>query len=141
MEATHGAAMFDAYDRIKQAASQESERPQAIRKASESCRSGCTVSVVGVCGGFMDKLPTGSWMNRSVTLRTGQCHVHRYMKPLLERIEKREIDPTRVITRELSLEEAPKGYEMLKNKTDDCEKVVLSPNWRLVQGGSRCSPP
>lgn len=127
MEATHGAAMINAYDRIKQATRQESERPHAIRQAIESCRSGGVVSVIGVYGGFMDKFPTGAWMNRSITLRTGQCHVHKYMKPLLERIEKREIDPTRIITHELTLEDAAKGFDMFKNKKDDCEKVVLKP--------------
>lgn len=127
MEATHGAAMINAYDRVKQATRQESERPHAIRQAIESCRSGGVVSVIGVYGGFMDKFPTGAWMNRSITLRTGQCHVHRYMRPLLERIERREIDPTRIITHELPLNEAAKGFDMFKNKKDDCEKVVLKP--------------
>ena len=78
-------------------------------------------------GGFIDKFPSGSWMNRSLTLRTGQCHVQRYMKPLLQRIEHGEIDPTRVITHTLPLEQAPRGYDIFKNKQDNCEKVVLKP--------------
>jgi threonine dehydrogenase-like Zn-dependent dehydrogenase len=127
MEATHGAGHINAYDRIKQAARSESERPHALRQAITSCRNGGTVSVIGVYGGFMDKFPTGSFMNRSLTLRTGQCHVHRYMQPLLERIERKEIDPTRVITHEMSLSDAPKGFDMFKHKKDDCEKVVLKP--------------
>jgi hypothetical protein len=85
------------------------------------------VSVIGVYGGFIDKFPSGSWMNRSLTLRTGQCHVQRYMKPLLQRIEHGEIDPTRVITHTLPLEQAPRGYDIFKNKEDNCEKVVLKP--------------
>jgi threonine dehydrogenase-like Zn-dependent dehydrogenase len=125
MEATHGAAHINAYDRIKQATRSESERPHAIRQAITSCRSGGIVSVIGVYGGFMDKFPTGSWMNRSITLRTGQCHVHKYMKPLLQRIEMGEFDGTRIITHELPLTDAPHGYEIFKNKQDDCEKVVL----------------
>jgi threonine dehydrogenase-like Zn-dependent dehydrogenase len=66
-------------------------------------------------------------MNRSLTLRTGQCHVHRYMRPLLERIERGELDPTRIITHRLPLQEAPHAYDIFKNKQDDCEKVVLTP--------------
>jgi threonine dehydrogenase-like Zn-dependent dehydrogenase len=83
------------------------------------------VSVIGVYGGFIDKFPMGSVMNRSLTIKTGQCHVHRYMKPLLERIQRGEIDPSFVITHRLQLDEAPLGYDMFLNKLDDCEKVVL----------------
>ena len=85
------------------------------------------MSVIGVYGGFIDKFPAGAWMNRSITLRTGQAHVHRYLQPLLERIEKREIDPTRVITHRMPLSEAAKGYEIFKTKKDNCEKVILTP--------------
>jgi threonine dehydrogenase-like Zn-dependent dehydrogenase len=79
MEGDHGSAHVHAYDRAKQATRAESERPHALRQAITSCRSGGTVSVIGVYGGFFDKFPSGSWMNRSITLRTGQCHVQRYM--------------------------------------------------------------
>jgi threonine dehydrogenase-like Zn-dependent dehydrogenase len=116
-----------AYDRAKQAARSESERPYALRQAITCCRSGGTVSVIGVYGGFLDKFPSGSWMNRSLTLRTGQAHVHRYMKPLLEHIEHGRLDPARVITHTLPLEQAPHGYEIFKHKKDGCEKVVLKP--------------
>ncbi|MEU3648099.1 hypothetical protein AB0E59_32290 [Lentzea sp. NPDC034063] len=105
----------------------ESDRPHVLRQAIMSCRSGGVVSVIGVYGGLIDKFPAGAWMNRSLTLRTGQCHVRRYMVPLLERIERGEIDPTRIITHTLPLEEAERGFEMFKNKQDDCEKVVLKP--------------
>jgi len=83
------------------------------------------VSVIGVYGGFIDKFPMGAVMNRSLTIKTGQCHVQRYMKPLLERIQRGEIDPSFVITHRLQLEEAPLGYEMFLHKRDGCEKVVL----------------
>ena len=126
LEATHGSPHVDFYDRAKQAVRAESDRPHALRQAITSCRSGGVVSVVGVYGGLVDKFPVGAWMNRSLTLRAGQCHVHRYMKPLLERIERGEIDPTRVITHRMPLAEAPKGYELFKNKRENCEKIVLS---------------
>ncbi|MHA3701350.1 zinc-dependent alcohol dehydrogenase [Jatrophihabitans sp. YIM 134969] len=127
MEATHGAAHVHLYDRAKQAVRSETDRPHALRQAITSCRSGGIVSVIGVYGGFIDKFPAGSWMNRALTLRTGQCHVQRYMRPLLERIERGELDPTRVITHRMPLSEAPHGYDIFKNKDDHCEKVVLSP--------------
>ena len=92
-----------------------------------SCRNGGVVSVVGVYGGFIDKFPMGSLMNRGLTLRSGQCHVHRYLKPLLERIENGDIDPSFIVTHRLPLDEAPRGYELFKNKEDDCLKVVLKP--------------
>ncbi|MFL6238140.1 MAG: zinc-dependent alcohol dehydrogenase [Actinomycetes bacterium] len=125
LEATHGAPHVNFYDRAKQAARMETERPHAIRQAITSCRSGGVVSIIGAYGGFMDKFPIGSFMNRSLTLRTGQCHVHRYLKPLLERIEKRELDPTRIITHRLPLKDAPRGYDVFKHKKENCEKVVL----------------
>jgi threonine dehydrogenase-like Zn-dependent dehydrogenase len=92
-----------------------------------SCRNGGVVSVMGVYGGLMDKFPIGAVMNRGLTIRSGQCHVHRYMRPLLERIESGEIDPTFIITHRLKLDDAPKGYDLFKHKEDDCLKVVLTP--------------
>ena len=127
MEATHGSALIHGYDRIKQAVRSETDRPHALREAILACRSGGIVSVIGVYGGFIDKFPAGAWMNRALTLRTGQCHVQRYMEPLLQRIERGEIDPTRIITHRLPLEEAPHGYDIFKNKQENCEKVVLKP--------------
>jgi threonine dehydrogenase-like Zn-dependent dehydrogenase len=126
LEATHGAPHVNVYDRAKQATRMETERPHAIRQAITSCRSGGVVSIIGAYGGFMDKFPIGSFMNRSLTLRTGQCHVHRYLKPLLGRIERKELDPTRIITHRLPLRDAPKGYDLFKHKKDNCEKVVLT---------------
>jgi threonine dehydrogenase-like Zn-dependent dehydrogenase len=115
------------YDRVKQAMRQETERPFALREAIMSCRNGGTVSVMGVYGGLMDKFPIGAVMNRGLTIRTGQCHVHRYMRPLLQRIEDGEIDPSYIVTHRLSLSDAPDGYELFKKKQDDCLKVVLTP--------------
>ena len=92
-----------------------------------NCRNGGIVSVIGVYGGFIDKFPAGSWMNRSLTLKTGQCHVQRYMRPLLNRIQNGEIDPSMVVTHRMSLDDTPLGYETFKQKQDDCLKVVLSP--------------
>lgn len=83
--------------------------------------------MIGVYGGFVDKFPMGSVMNRSLTIRSGQCHVQRYMRPLLERIQRGEIDPTSVITHRMSLDDAPKAYELFKHKQEDCIKVVLTP--------------
>ena len=92
-----------------------------------ACRNGGTISVIGVYGGFIDKFPMGSFMNRSLTMRTGQCHVHRYMKPLLERIQNGEIDPSFVISHRMTLDEAPEGYSKFLSKEDHCTKIVLTP--------------
>ena len=124
MEA-HGHSAVYAYDRAKQALMLETDRPLALREAIMSCRNGGIVSVIGVYGGLIDKFPMGSVMNRSLTIRAGQCHVQRYLKPLLERIVRGEIDPSFVITHRLALEEAPRGYDMFLHKEDACEKVVM----------------
>jgi threonine dehydrogenase-like Zn-dependent dehydrogenase len=126
MEA-HGHGVAYAYDRVKQAMMLETDRPIALREAIMACRKGGTVSIPGVYGGVSDKIPFGSVMNKGLTIKTGQTHVQRYMRPLLERIEKGEIDPSFVITHRLSLEEAPHGYEIFKNKQNECIKIVLKP--------------
>jgi threonine dehydrogenase-like Zn-dependent dehydrogenase len=126
MEA-HSPRIDYAYDRAKQAMRLETDRPLALREAIMACRNGGVVSVIGAYGGFVDKFPIGSVMNRSLTIRSGQCHVQRYMQPLLERIQAGELDPSFVITHRLPLSEAPRGYELFKHKQDDCVKVVLQP--------------
>ena len=123
----HGDGVEYLYDRTKQAVMLESDRPIALRQAITACRSGGVVSVIGVYVGLVDKFPLGTIMNRSLTIRSGQCHVHRYMRPLLKRIENGEIDPSTVITHQLPLSDAARGYEMFLKKEDNCEKVVLKP--------------
>lgn len=126
MEA-HGVGLIGAYDRIKQAMMLETGRPVVLREALMAARNGGVVSIPGVYGGFLDKMPIGSMMNRSLTIRTGQTHVHRYLKPLMERVQKGEIDPSVVISHHLALEEAPHAYRMFRDKQDECTKVVLHP--------------
>jgi threonine dehydrogenase-like Zn-dependent dehydrogenase len=123
----HASNLVGVYDRVKQAAMIETDRPIVLREAIMACRNGGTLSVPGVYGGFLDKVPFGSIMNRGLTVRTGQTPVHRYMRPLLDRVQKGEIDPSFVITHTLPLDETPRGYEMFLNKEDDCLKVVLKP--------------
>ena len=121
---THGVMYL--HDRAKQFMRMQTDRPIALREAIMSCANGGTVSIIGVYTGLMDKFPINAVMNRSLTIRTGQCHVHRYMKPLLERIQKGEIDPTFVITHRMPLEQAAEGYRIFNDKHDNCEKIVLS---------------
>ncbi|MFF0153491.1 zinc-dependent alcohol dehydrogenase [Micromonospora sp. NPDC005203] len=126
LEGHHGNAAMYAYDRVKQAARVETERPFALRQAILACRSGGVVSVVGAYGGFVDKFPMGAFMNRSLVMRTGQCHVQRYTRPLLERIRRGEIDPSFIVSHRLPLRDAPKGYKIFQKKQDDCTKVLLT---------------
>ncbi|RPJ87287.1 MAG: glutathione-dependent formaldehyde dehydrogenase [Acidobacteria bacterium] len=124
MEA-HAPGVYGFFDRAKQATMMETDRPIALREAILACRTGGTVSVPGVYGGFLDKIPFGAAMNKALTIKTGQTHVQRYMQPLLDRILKGEIDPSFVVTHQLSLEDAPEGYRMFRDKQDECIKVVL----------------
>jgi threonine dehydrogenase-like Zn-dependent dehydrogenase len=124
MEA-HGHTAMYAYDRAKQALMLETDRPIALREAILACRNGGTVSVIGVYGGFIDKFPMGAVMNRGLTIRSGQCHVQHYMRPLLDRVLRGEIDPSFVITHTLPLDRAADGFDMFVHKRDNCEKVVL----------------
>lgn len=127
MEAHTDVTPLQVYDKAKQLTKLETERPHALREAILSVANGGTVSIMGVYGGMMDKFPIGSVMNRSLTIKTGQAHVHRYMGPLLERIRNGDIDPTFIISHRMSLEDAPKGYDIFKHKQDECTKVVLTP--------------
>jgi len=124
MEA-HAANAWHLYDKAKTMMMMETERAVVVREAIMCCRNGGTVSIAGVYGGFMDKFPIGAVVNRSLTIRSGQTHVHRYMRPLLQHIENGDIDPSFVITHRMQLEDAPKGFEMFVKKVDGCEKVVL----------------
>ena len=126
MEA-HTPGLMYAYDRAKQAMMLETGRPIALLEAIMACRNGGTVSVPGVYGGFAEKVPFGSVMNRALTIKTGQTHAHRYLRPLLQRIENGEIDPSFVVTHRMSLNDAPRAYDMFLNKQDECIKVVLKP--------------
>jgi threonine dehydrogenase-like Zn-dependent dehydrogenase len=121
----HAPGVHGAYDRVKTSMMLETDRPPALRQAIMACRSGGTVSVAGVYGGVIDKFPIGAIVNRSLTIRSGQCHVQRYMRPLLQRIQNGEIDPSFIITHRLPLDQASEGFEMFKNKEDECLKVVL----------------
>lgn len=123
----HGMGAAGVYDRVKQELMVETGRPHALREAILACRKGGTVSVAGVFGGFIDKLPMGAAFNKALTFKMGQTHVHRYLKPLLARIEEGAIDPSFVITHRISLDDAPTGYRMFREKHDGCIKVVLQP--------------
>jgi threonine dehydrogenase-like Zn-dependent dehydrogenase len=121
----HGHGLQFLADNLKQKVKLQMDRPLAVREAILACRSGGIISMMGVYAGFIDKFPLGAFMNRGLTLRTGQCHVHRYMRPLLDRIEAGQIDPSFVVSHQMSLDEAPRGYDMFMHKRDDVMKIIL----------------
>jgi threonine dehydrogenase-like Zn-dependent dehydrogenase len=127
MEAHGGSALVSAYDKLKTNLFQETERPIAVRQAINCCRKGGTVSIPGVYGGFSDKFPLGALMNKGLTIKTGQTHVHRYVPELLEHIRSGRIDPSFVVTHRLPLSQAVKGYDLFREKKDGCIKIVLDP--------------
>lgn len=126
MEA-HAPGLPGMYEKTKQRARLSTDRPNALREVIQACRKGGTVSIPGVYGGFIDKMPMGAAFSKGLTFRMGQTHVHRYLKPLLDRVERGEIDPSFVITHRMKLDDAPKGYQIFRDKKDECIKVVLRP--------------
>ena len=126
MEA-HGTTLAGWYDRVKQSMYLESDRPIALRQVIHACRKGGTVSIPGVYSGFIDKIPFGAAFGKGLTFKMGQTHVHRYMRPLLDRIQQGSIDPSFVITHRYPLEAAREAYHIFNNKEDSCIKVVLTP--------------
>jgi threonine dehydrogenase-like Zn-dependent dehydrogenase len=127
MEAHVTSTLDGIYDRVKQALMAETDRPHVLREIIYVCRPGGTLSVPGVYGGLIDKVPFGAAMNKGLTLRMGQTHVNRWTDDLTRRIEENEIDPTFVITHRCTLEEGPEMYQKFRDKEDGCIKVVLQP--------------
>ncbi|HEX6966524.1 MAG TPA: zinc-dependent alcohol dehydrogenase [Gemmatimonadaceae bacterium] len=127
MEA-HGTSMLAKLDRAEQTMKLEFSRATALRDVIHACRKGGTVSVIGVYAGWIDRFPFGQLFTKGLTLRAGQCDVQRYMEPLLQYIVSGKIDPTVIISHRLPLEQAPHGYEIFRDKQDDCTKVVLTPS-------------
>jgi threonine dehydrogenase-like Zn-dependent dehydrogenase len=124
----HGTATLDSvYDAAKAAVGMETDRPHVLREAIMCCRKGGTVSIPGVYVGFGDKIPIGAMMNKGLTLKTGQTHTQKYTAPLLERVQRGEIDPSFVITHTAPLEQGPDLYFKFRDRKDGCIKVVLKP--------------
>jgi threonine dehydrogenase-like Zn-dependent dehydrogenase len=124
----HGTGSLGAVvDRAKAAVYLATDRAEALRQCINACRKGGTVSVPGVYGGYLDKVPFGAAFAKGLTFKMGQTHVQKYLRPLLDIIERGDIDPSFVITHRMRLEDAPEGYHTFKNKQDDCIKVVLKP--------------
>lgn len=126
MEA-NGVGLEAAYDTVKQTLRLESDRPIALRQLVKACRKGGTISIPGVYSGFVDKMPMGTIFAKGLTMRTGQTNVHKYLRPLMNLIEKGEIDTTFLITHRMSLEDAPQGYKLFQEKHDGCVKIVMNP--------------
>jgi threonine dehydrogenase-like Zn-dependent dehydrogenase len=126
MEA-HGLGLEGFIDTVKQNLKIETDRPNVLRQAIVACRKGGTISVPGVYTGLVDSIPMGAFMNKGLTMKTGQTDVHRYLQPLLDRIQNGDIDPSFVISHRLPLSQAPHAYEIFKHKQDKCTKVVLKP--------------
>lgn len=124
----HGSGVMGMYDRAKQALRLQTDRPTALRQAIIACRKGGTLSVPGAYVGIGDKIPIGAIFGKGLTIKTGQTHVHRYMRPLLQRIEAGDIDPSFIITHRMTLEQGPRAYELFRNKQQGCIKVVMQPS-------------
>jgi threonine dehydrogenase-like Zn-dependent dehydrogenase len=124
---SHGTGPEHLYDRAKQALMLETDRPLVLRQVIHACRKGGRVSIPGVYGGVIDKFPIGAAFAKGLTFKMGQTHVHKYMRPLMERIRRGDIDPSFVISHEVSLDQAPDAYRMFREKTSDCVKVVMKP--------------
>ncbi len=125
----HAKGLPGVYDVAKQKAGLSFDRPNVLRQAIQACRKGGTVSIPGVYGGFLDRIPFGAAFAKGLTLRMGQTHVHNYLRPLLGRIEQGQIDPSFVITHRLNLDDAPRAYRTFREKKQHCIKVVMDP-WR-----------
>jgi threonine dehydrogenase-like Zn-dependent dehydrogenase len=127
MEAHATTSLDSLYDRAKQAVMLESDRPHVLRQMIMVCRPAGVLSIPGVYGGLIDKVPFGAAMNKGLTFRMGQTHVNRWTDDLLRRIEEGQIDPSFVITHTVGLEQGPEMYRTFRDKQDGCIKVMIRP--------------
>ncbi|MFZ0320110.1 MAG: zinc-binding dehydrogenase [Candidatus Sulfotelmatobacter sp.] len=123
----HSAQLQGMYDRVKTALMLETDRPSVLRQAIQGVRKGGTVSIPGVYGGLLDKVPFGAAFGKGITMKMGQTNMHSYMKPLLERIEKGQIDPSYIISHRIGLEQAPEMYKVWRDKGQNVTKIVIDP--------------
>jgi len=123
----HSTELQGVYDVVKNALLLETDRPAVLRQAIQAVRKGGTVSIPGVYGGLLDKIPFGAAFGKGITMKMGQTNMHNYMKPLLERIEKGQIDPSYIISHRITLEDAPEMYRVWRDKKDRVTKIVIDP--------------
>jgi threonine dehydrogenase-like Zn-dependent dehydrogenase len=124
---SHSADLQGLYDTVKVALMLETDRPAVLRQSIQAVRKGGTVSIPGVYGGLLDKVPFGAAFGKGITMKMGQTNMHKYMKPLLERIEKGQIDPSFIISHRITLDEAPEMYKVWRDKKQDVTKIVIDP--------------
>ena len=126
MEA-HSADLQGLYDKLKVALMMETDRPGVLRQAIMGIRKGGTLSIPGVYGGLLDKVPFGAAFGKGITMKMGQTHMHKYMKPLLEKIEQGKIDPSKIISHRITLDQAPEMYKIWRDKKEHVTKIVIDP--------------
>jgi threonine dehydrogenase-like Zn-dependent dehydrogenase len=123
----HSSELQGLYDKVKTALMMETDRPSVLRQAIQAVRKGGTLSIPGVYGGLLDKVPFGAAFGKGITMKMGQTNMHNYMKPLLERIEKGQIDPSYIISHRITLDEVPEMYEIWRDKKQNVTKIVIDP--------------
>ena len=123
----HTADIQHVYDKVKTAIMLETDRPGVLRQAIQAVRKGGTVSIPGVYGGMLDKVPFGAAFGKGITMKMGQTNMHNYMKPLLERIEQGQIDPSYIISHRITLDQAPEMYKIWRDKKENVTKIVIDP--------------
>ena len=123
----HSSDLQGVYDTVKNALLLETDRPAVLRQAIQGVRKGGTVSIPGVYGGLLDKVPFGAAFGKGITMKMGQTNMHNYMKPLLERIEKGQIDPTYIISHRVTLDQVPEMYKIWRDKKENVTKIVIDP--------------
>jgi len=127
----HSSDLQGVYDTVKNALLLETDRPAVLRQAIQGVRKGGTVSIPGVYGGLLDKVPFGAAFGKGITMKMGQTNMHNYMKPLLERIEKGQIDPTYIISHRVTLDQVPEMYKIWRDKKENVTKIVIDP-WKTA---------
>ena len=128
MEA-HGTDVTALYDKVEQGLMMETDRPTALRQIFQAARKGGNVSIPGVYGGALNKLNFGAAFGKGLNIKMGQTHMHRYLQPLLQKVEDGLIDPSFLISHRIGMQDVPDMYKIWRDKKDNVTKIVIDP-WR-----------
>jgi threonine dehydrogenase-like Zn-dependent dehydrogenase len=112
--------------RVEMAVGVETDSPEALNACILACRKGGRIAGIGAYGGLCNHFNIGAFMEKCLSMHSGQTPVQHYWKGLLEKIRTGKLDPSVVITHRMPLRDAAKAYEIFDNKLDNVIKVVLS---------------
>jgi len=115
-------------DSFLQATKMQVDKAYALRQCIASIRRGGTLSISGVYAGPVQMFPLGDLFDMQIQVRMGQANVRAYVDDIMPLLTDEDPLGTQDLkTHEMSLQDAPLGYEIFQKKQDGAIKCVLKP--------------